>query len=195
MGLLGVKDKMLLYHLTKVNNMDSIIQFGLLSRKALLDRGLFFDDVADSQIIKKRDNLDMFIPFHFHPYSVFDVAVKNTYNSEKFVYICISRKFAQTNNFKVIIKHPLSSQECILYNYDDGFNRIDWDTMEKVGATDEYSRCVKMAECLTDQCIPAESFYCIYVPDEEIELYIRNLLKKKGIIKHHPYINIQPKWF
>lgn len=197
MGLEGVKEKKLLYHLTKVNNMEAIINYGLLPRRYLLEQNMFFGDVADPQIISKREELDLdkYTPFHFHPYSAFDVAVKNTYSTEKFVYICIKRALAEFNNFKILIKHPLSQQECILYDYIEGINCIDWNTMEKVGTIDEYSRNVKMAECLTDKCIPAELFQCVYVPDEETKQYVEKLFQDKGIMEQPPYVNVQPKWF
>ena len=197
MGLEGVKTKKLLYHLTKVNNMEDIINYGLLPRRTLLEKGIIFGDVADSQIIKKREELDLdqYIPFHFHPYSAFDFAVKNTYSTDKFVYICIKRALAEFNNFKILIKHPLSQQECVLYDYDDGINKIDCETMEMVGSTDEYSKNVKMAECLTDKCISAELFQCVYVPDEETKQYIEELFYNKGIKEQPPYVSIQSRWF
>ncbi len=197
MGLEGVREKRLLYHLTKVKNMEAIVNHGLLPRRSLLEQGIFFVDVADPQIITKREELDLdkYTPFHFHPYSAFDVAVKHTYSAEKFVYICMKRAFAEFNNFKILIKHPLSQQECILYDYMEGISAIDWDTMEKAGTTDEYSRNVKMAECLTDKCIPAELFQCVYVPDEETKKYIEELFQNKGIIEQPPYVSIQSKWF
>lgn len=197
MGLDGVKDKKLLYHLTKVSNMQDIIKHGLLSRRYLLEHDMSFGDVADSQIIGKREELelDKYTPFHFHPYSAFDVAVKNAHSTEKFVYICIKRALAEFNNFKILIKHPLSQQDCILYDYSEGIKNIDWDTMEKIGTTDEYSRSVKMAECLTDRCIPAELFQCVYVPDDETRVYIQKLFEENGITEQPPYVNVQPKWF
>lgn len=197
MGLEGVKEKKLLYHLTKVDNMKHIIQYGLLPRRYLLEQDMLFGDVADPQIICKREELklDKYTPFHFHPYSAFDVAVKNTYSEDKFVYICIKRALAEFNNFKVLIKHPLSQQDCVLYDYLEGINNIDWDTMERIGTTDEYSRNVKMAECLTDKCIPAELFQCVYVPDMETKQYIEKLFLNKGITEQPPYVNIQETWF
>lgn len=145
----------------------------------------------------KRDELELnkYTPFHFHPYSAFDVAVKKTHSTEKFVYICIKRALAEFNDFKILIKHPLSQSECVLYDYGEGIDSIDWDTMEKAGTTDEYSRNVKMAECITEKCIPAELFQCIYVPDEETKIFIENLFKEKGIVEHPPYVNIQSAWF
>ena len=139
--------------------------------------------------------LDKYKPFHFHPYSAFDVAVKNKYSTEKFVYICIKRALAEFNNFKILVKHPLSQQECELYDYSDGMDAIDWDTMEKVGTKDDYSRNVKMAECLIDKCIPAELFQCVFVPDEETKTYIENLFRKKGIMEQPPYVNVLQEWF
>jgi len=62
MGLEGVRDKKLLYHLTKVNNMETIINRGLLPRKYLLEHllehGMLFGDVADPQIISRREEWD-----------------------------------------------------------------------------------------------------------------------------------------
>lgn len=197
MGLEGVREKKLLYHLTKVNNMETIINYGLLPRRHLLERNMIFEDVADSQIINKRKELglDKYTPFHFHPYSAFDLAVKKKYSTEKFVYICIKRALAEFNNFEILIKHPLSQQDCVLYEYIDGMNNIDWDTMETAGAVDEYSRNVKMAECLTDKCIPADLFQCVYVPDEKVKQYIERLFRDNGIMEQPPYVNIQPQWF
>ncbi len=197
MGLDNVRDKKLLYHLTKLSNMEMIISQGLLPRRYLIEKSMKFGDVADPQIIGKREKfkLDQYIPFHFHPYSAFDVAVKNTYSDDKFVYICIKRALAEFNGFKVLPKHPLSQQDCILYDYPDGMNRIDWDTMQKTGATDEYSRNVKMAECLTDKGIPAKLFQCVYVPDSDTKKYIEELFWENGITEQPPYVDMQPKWF
>ncbi len=196
-GLDNVQDGKLLYHLTKLKNMRAIIEDGLCSRKSLNKRNLQFYDVADAKIINKRKELglDQYIPFHFHPYSAFDNAVKNTYEKEKFVYICIKRAFAEYNNFKILVSHPLSKEDCILYDYKEGIERIDWDTMKTKGRNDSYAKNVKMAECITKKRIPAELFQCVYVPDSDTKKYITDLFQNKGITEHPPYTDIQPKWF
>ena len=73
-----IQSGQLLYHLTKLSNLDSIIEHGLVSRGILERNGAAFADVADPEIMRKRKEfgLDTYIPFHFHPYSSFDVAVK-----------------------------------------------------------------------------------------------------------------------
>lgn len=197
MGLDSVQSGKLLYHLTGLKNMESIIENGLLPRYYLKTNQCSFEDIADPHIISKRTELglDRYNPFHFHPYSAFDVAVKNKHSNEIFVYICIKRALAEFNHFKILIKHPLSQSDCILYDYNEGINKIDWETMKKVGTTDEYSKNVKMAECLTEQRIPAELFQCVYVPDTNTKNIVEDLFKKNGITEQPPYVAIQEKWF
>ena len=59
-----VRDQKLLYHLTSINNIESIFEKGLLARSCLSDD---FDDVADPDIIAKRKKMGILdkIPFHF----------------------------------------------------------------------------------------------------------------------------------
>lgn len=196
MGLENVKNMALLYHLTKLDNLESILEYGLLSRKIVKDNNIGFEDVADSEIITKRTRLglDEYTPFHFHPYSAFDKAVKSNYEDE-FIYICITRRYARNNNFKILTKHPLSIEECVLYEYDEGFELIDWDTMQTVGTIDNYSKHVKMAECLTDINIPVDDFRCIYVESEETKEIVEDMLLGNGININPPFVNVQVVWF
>lgn len=194
MGLENVKNGKLLYHLTKLENLESILNNGLLSRKIVKDNNIGFKDVADSEIITKRTKLglDKYTPFHFHPYSAFDVAVKNNYQ-EEFIYICITRELAEYNNFKILPMHPLTAEECILYDYKEGFSKIDWETMQRVGTVDDYSKHVKMAECLTELVIPAKHFQSICVKNDETKKKVEDMLIENGISEKPPFVNIQ-KW-
>lgn len=192
MGLENAKNGKLLYHLTKLENLESILQNGLLSRKIVKDNNIGFKDVADGEIITKRTNLglDKYTPFHFHPYSAFDVAVKNNYE-EEFIYICITRELARYNKFKILPVHPLTVEDCVLYEYDEGFDKIDWDTMQKTGTVDDYSKHVKMAECLTELRIPANLFQSIFVKNEETKKKVEDMLNEHAINKKPPYVNVQ----
>ncbi|BEP28829.1 DarT ssDNA thymidine ADP-ribosyltransferase family protein [Helicovermis profundi] len=193
MAMRDIKNGKLLYHLTKLENLESIIKDGLLPRNELLRRKSLFKDVADSEIIDKRNilGLDKFTPFHFHPYSSFDVAVKSKYENDEFVYICITRKDAKHNDFKIIPIHPLSIDKLILYDYDEGMRAIDWEIMHSYGTENENIKHVKMAECLTDKVIPAKYFLSINVRNENIKNYVQKLLKKYNIVHKPPHVNIQ----
>ena len=89
MGIEIAKNQNLLYHLTKLSNLKSIINHGMLPRRKVMEQRIQFGDIADAQIISKRQELglDIYTPFHFHPYSAFDVAVKHTYQNEDMIYM------------------------------------------------------------------------------------------------------------
>ncbi|MCR5701086.1 MAG: DUF4433 domain-containing protein [Lachnospiraceae bacterium] len=197
MGLENTREKKLLYHLTQLDNMISIIENGLMSRKEVESLGIRYRDVADKEIISRREvlGLDKYIPFHFHPYSAFDVAVKKSHPDDKFVYITIKREFAKWAEFKVLIKHPLSLEECNLYEYSEGIARMDWDTLEKTGVDDQYSKNVKMAEVLCDRTIPASLIQCVYVADEWTKEYVEQLFWDKGIKEQPPYVSVMETFF
>lgn len=194
MGIKDTKQGKLIYHLTKLSNVDSILEHGLLPRKTIIQEKLAFGDVANHEIISKRTELglDIYTPFHFHPYSSFDVAVKNTYENEEFIYICISRSHAEYNNFKILPRHPLNIKECKLMDYAKGFESIDWYTMHSKGRDDDYAKKVKMAECLTELTVQVECFQCIYVKNDEIKRLVEKKLKEHGITKKPPYVDVMP---
>ncbi len=197
MGLENVRNKKLLYHLTRLDNMVSIIDNGLMSRAEVRSSGIRYSDIADHEIISRREmlGLDKYIPFHFHPYSAFDVAVKRSHPDDKFVYITIRRELAALAGFKVLIKHPLSLEDCELYEYSEGIARMDWDTLETTGAEDQYSKNVKMAEVLSDRTIPASLIQCVYVPDEWTKEYVEQLFWDKGITEQPPYVSVMEIFF
>lgn len=197
MGIETAKTGKLLYHLTKLDNLESIIRNGLLPRKKVIEQKIKFGDIANADIISKRAKLglDMYTPFHFHPYSAFDVAVKHTYQGQDMIYLCLDREQAKSNGFKILPMHPLSADDCILYEYDEGFRKIDWDTMMEKNRDDEYAKHVKMAECLTEKTIFINEIKCIYVSSEIIKQRTRNILKANGVDFSPPHINVMGVWF
>lgn len=197
MGIETAKTGKLLYHLTKLDNLESIIKYGLLPRKKVIEQKINFGDIANPEIISKRTELglDAYTPFHFHPYSAFDVAVKHSYQEQDMIYLCFDRALARMNHFKILPLHPLSAEECILYDYDEGFQRIDWGTMMEKNRTDDYAKHVKMAECLTEKTIPINHFKCIYVPSEDVKEKTMYILNENGIDFPPPFINAMGVWF
>ncbi len=197
MGIETVKNQNLLYHLTKLSNLKSIIDHGMLPRRKVIEQRLGFGDIADAQIISKRQELglDIYTPFHFHPYSAFDVVVKHKYQNEDMIYLCITRGKAQLDNYKILPKHPLSVSECQLYNYDEGFEKIDWETLQEKNRLDGYAKQVKMAECLTEKTIYINEFYCMYVKSDIVRDKVIRILNDNGVDFPPPNIYIQEVWF
>lgn len=171
-----IRDRKLIYHLTSLKNLESILEMGLLSRDEMDD----FDDVANHEIITfRRDNgLNCYVPFHFFTGNPFDGRVQIDYPDKDFIYITLQRKYAERKGFKIIPMHPKSMRRLEILDYNEGFERIDWDTMECRDYYDEYCKHVCMAECLSPNAVNPEEFFAIYVKYDRVEQYVRNACRE-----------------
>lgn len=197
-----IKDGKLIYHLTPVDSLESIIRFGLRSRDDLDAINIDFIDTADQEILRERERLGLsqYIPFHFHIHTAYDTAVKHAYKNTDFAYICLHRDFARQMNYRILPIHPASNEQPVLYDYEEGLAVIDWKTMEQtildaqIAGTDmRYHKQVRMAECLAFSPVSVSCFQSINVPNEEVRRYVLNLLASINI-DSYPYINIRD-WF
>jgi hypothetical protein len=162
---MSIRDQKLLYHLTSLNNLESILENGLISREEID----IFDDVANSEIItfRKLNGLNDYIPFHFFTRNPFDGRVQIDYPFKEFIYITVHRNYAEENNFKIIPIHPKAMRPLILYDYEEGFNLIDWDIMDTKNYHDEDCKHICMAECLSPRAIQPDEFQSIFVKTPE----------------------------
>lgn len=190
---MSYKDGKLLYHLTSVSNLESIISLGLLSRNNVK----YFDDVADQEIIdfRRENNLNDLVPFHFFAKNPFDGRVMKDNPHKEFIYICIHRDFAKANNFKIIPKHPKSMETLKLYDYREGIEIIDWNTMDiRDYVGNNYCKQVCMAECLSEKTINPVNFFSFFVKTELTEKHLLSLHKR--ILKWEPFrVNVRPNMF
>lgn len=169
-----IRNKQFIYHLTSLENLEAIFQNGLQPRNMLYG----FDDVADPAIIRfRRENdLNDYVPFHFFARNPFDGRVQIDYPDKTFIYICLKRSFAREHNFRIIPIHPIAmGDELVLYEYDEGMENIDWDTMESTDFQEPYCKQVCMAECLSYRVIEAVEFDTIYVKDEETKNLVEQI--------------------
>jgi len=167
------KEGKLIYHLTAIDNLKDIFRNGLRPRNQI---GKFID-IADEEIIghREKEELNNLIPFHFFAPSPFHGNVQKFYPDKKFVYITVLRGFAKANDFKILIKHPLSLEDCIPIRYELGMGQIDWGTMAKRDYTDHECKEICLAECLTDKIILPKDFFSIYVKSEEDKKIVETL--------------------
>lgn len=177
-----IRAKKLIYHLTSLRNMRSILDNGLLPRSRL-DR---FVDVADPEIIedRRRLRLERHVPFHFFAKNPFDGRVQRDHPRKQFALIAVQRGVARARGWKIIPKHPLTGGEIELLEYDAGMEAIDWELMNKRDYSDQQSKCVCMAECLAPGPVPAEQFQAIYVKDDEAQTQVLQMLDGRDRVPH-----------
>lgn len=188
----------LLYHITHTDNLPSILEHGLMPRRTLLNYEYRFVDIADPNILSKREEyqaaLSQFVLFHFYPKNPFDGAVCNSYGSENMAIITISRGLYRKYNFHIIPSHPLNSDTPEIYPYEEGIKQIRWDILDRTGGLDRDYRNPEirkacMAECISEYTILPDDFSFIYVctdqaKDEILSMNNSNLVN----IQVRPYM-------
>lgn len=192
---MGIREGKLIYHLTDIRNIESIIRIGLLSRKRMVEKGLCFEDVADREILQFREEYDLnqYVPFHFFARNPFDGKVQKCNPESEFVYLCMLRECAKNKGFQIIPRHPLNMEPFIMYNYDEGMDVIEWDKMEQRDYSNYECKEICMAECVYQGELPVGEFFSINVKTEVAKRYVENLLKKYGI--KGIYVNFTPYFF
>jgi len=190
---MAIQNGKLLYHLTCLENFESIIDKGLLPRNMTNN----FRDIADQEIIdfRQANGLNSLVPFHFFAKNPFDGRVQIDNPDQNFIYICVNRNYARKNNFHIITMHPIAlNDNLILHDYDNGFNLIDWETMEQREYQDDYCKNVCMAESLSPDPIDPSDFFCIYVKDSATEKIVKDVTLSyyEGLPF---YINVMPNMF
>lgn len=155
-----------------------------------------FEDVADPQILAERDIYDLgnYVPFHFYARNPFDYAVQNNNPDTEFVYICLHRDTAESQNYRILPKHPLTAHiPPDLYNYTEGINAIDWDTMEEKDYIDHSSKATCLAEVLSPGIVPTSFFQSITVKSVSTKIKVNTILQQYGITSI--FVDVRPHFF
>lgn len=178
----------LLYHITRIDNLPSILESGLMPRRLLRESEISFCDIADPEIISKREayktDLSKFVLFHFFVRNPFDCAVCHNFGAENMAIIAIGRNTSMVRNSKIIPTHPLDVAEPDIYPYDEGLQLIEWDILDMQEGRD-YSdpeiRKACMAECLISRIVRPREFEYVYVKDAVAERRVRGMEGSDGI--------------
>ncbi len=174
-----IKDQKLVYHMTDIKNLDSILKEGIKPRSELI----CFSDVGEPEILEKRKllGLDQKVPFHFFTNNPFDGGVAKANPGVSFVILSVLRAHAQTHNWNVIPRHPLASEAISLLSYDDGMNAIDWAVMNSRNYSNRNCKSVCMAECLAPGVVSVDHIFSIYVKTDACEAQANQIVRKYNL--------------
>lgn len=176
-----IQDGQLFYHVTALRNLEGIFKYGLLSRPDAIEQGLLKTDIADTEIIAKRRDLNIlqYVPFHFFEPTAFSGAVFKDHPFDVFCSITIRRTFARNHGFKICTAHPLSHNPVAeIMDYEEGMRSINWEKAEERNFHDDISKNACMAECLAVSPVKPSDFSIIFVPDDNAYRYVDNLAKQ-----------------
>ena len=187
----------LLYHITHIDNIPSILLYGLTPRKKLQEDGVHgFKDIADHEILSKREGykkaLSGYVPFHFYARNPFDGAVCKKYGAENMAIITIKRELYKNYKFFIIPSHPLDKDSPDIYPYEDGIKLVRWDILDGETGRDYHNPEIKnacMAECVISYTIPARGFHSIFVKNDNTKKDIMRMSNADVVdIQVSPYM-------
>jgi len=169
-----IRTQKLLYHLTAIDNVASILESGLKPRAQLQQ----FADVANPDIIQNRaaHGLENYVPFHWFARNPFDGRVQQDHPNKTFVLFTVRRVLAQAENWAVIPRHPLANAIPDRLGYMQGMQEIDWDTMNRRDYHESDCKSVCMAECLSPRPVYATDFFKVYVSHEAAAKQVREII-------------------
>lgn len=172
-----------IYHLSSLENLESILSNGLLSRSKLKSESYDFCDIADQEILEGRaqNGLDKFVPFHFFSKNPFDGKVQSSRRDEAFFYICVTREKAQSSGYSILPTHPLAKEHPQLFDYENGFQKIDWQRMNTRDYRDQETKLICMAECLSPATVQPHDFDKLIFKTSEHEAHAKKIALNIGI--------------
>ncbi len=200
-----------LYHMTRLENMPSILEYGLLSRRQVEQFGLLSMDIADPDILAGRENVQLprplseYVPFHFFVKNPFDGRVCNQYGPEKMAIIAINRaRVPNMDSCYILTAHPLHPSAQIL-PYREGIQPESinpdnkwWKALDLEFPARDYNNNDIKQKCMAECLIPdkVEYFDCVFVYTDEAKA---ELLKCTGArrVRNYPerYIEVNTDMF
>ena len=107
---------MWIHHLTHIDNLESILERGLISRNQLKQFNIKFNDTADKRIIGERNDLNNYIPFHINylqkKYSMpYNWKVLKNQSSENMIFLNYNIDDFSNNELDFYLYHPISKSQ------------------------------------------------------------------------------------
>ncbi len=155
-GMKNIRDKKLLYHLVKLQDMEQIVKDGLQPDMLIGDKS--------------------YTGFDFHAYAPEAVMEQQEHPDTVYAYVCVTREYASANGYQILMKQP-QDEAVHTYSYEEGIAMIDWDAMEEQTGDEGRGEVL----CVTEQKLPDAEISCVYVPDEESAVKLREICKNTVI--------------
>ena len=199
----------LLYHITHLNNIPSILKNdGLLAHSTMQQQQMHYQDVANVNVQDKREhkivpispggNLHDYVPFYFAPRSPMLYAILNGgIAQEEIVYFITNTQtiLEDNSNFVFTDSHAIM-RLTNYYSQLEDLEKIDWSIMQSKYWQDhpDYPnrKMKRQAEFLVYEKVVLSSFIGFAVYNEEAERKLRMILND---FHQDFYIGIRPQYY
>ena len=181
---------MWIHHLTHIENLESILKNGLMSRNKLKKDNISFDDTANKNIIEKRNELNNYIPFHINKLQKeqgipYNYQVCNHHKPENMIFLNYNTDNLSNYNIKCFLYHP-TSKYTKEFSLNDFENKLIFEEKKlikdgKLDYKDNKIQQFLMSEVLINSTIYLDKNWIIISYSEIQKQKIMKILKKFNI--------------
>lgn len=197
--MIGVIRVVLLYHITHINNLDSIFKSGGLFAQAIVQQyGQSYMDVANQDIQGRRSktkiplapqgSLHDYVPFYFAARSpmLYSVCHQGGIEQEKMVYFMSNTETIE----QLCLPFVFTDAHAIMwltnfYNSLEDLDKVDWDVMASTIWTDDVEhpnrKTKRQAEFLVHQQVPLEACIGLAVMNSKMEHEVKHIIERNGL--------------
>lgn len=191
------------YHFTHVDNIESIIENGLLCTNEKERLGINHLNVANNGIQNRRDHMSVtcepygtvhdYVPFYFGSKSLMLLAVinKKIVDQKLMVYMCISIDKLEENNVIFTDRAANANIPPNFYQNPKDLDQLNWNLIDSNRWREEIEdKPFRMAEVLVYKAVPIDWIECYIVFDEKCKKKIKDIYKELG--RDEPNIYTEP---
>lgn len=112
-----------LYHLTHIKNLESILEYGLLSRNSAISEFIFFENIADPEVLNRGQHLFDYVRLYFNPKNPMLYRRKDI--QDEILILCIDGKVLLEKDSKFSDGNA-SSASTKIYSELEDLKKLDW---------------------------------------------------------------------
>ena len=192
------------YHFTHIDNLESILQNGLLSMNKKNKLGILHTDISSETIQHRRSVMDVtcapngtvhdYVPFYFTTINPMLLGILNRKNIDQPLVIYFAVSIEKISELNVVFTDASANTNDPpnLYNNPKELNKLDWGAIDnrKWGCSDDDERHKRMSEVLVYEAMPFDWIEAIIVYNQFARKHVDKIFKKCKITP--PKISYQP---
>lgn len=178
-----------LYHMTHINNLESILKNGLQSNNTVKKESILFNDISDHQVNDRRNKIEPihnrsvhdYVPLYFNPKNPM-LYVRKHIQSD-IIILGIDRRLLLNKN-NIFTDGNASSSRTKFYNNIKDINNLNWKCIKDVYWTDyEDGKRQKCAELLVYPHIIPNDIQIIFASNILTVRKVIDIIGKEGKVK------------
>lgn len=183
------------FHMTDIQNLESIITHGLLSTNKKNELGIKHVNIANMSIQNRRATMDVpcgqkgkvhdYAPFYFSSLNPMLLGVLNKKNQDQPFLIFLCLKISKLETLSAVFTDASANTVEPPHFFDNAadLDKLSWELIDskKWSYAEENERHKKMAEALIYEKVDFSQVDCIVVYNEGVKKHVEEILKKADV--------------